>query len=60
MNIKIYKDASAIGEAAAAIFAAQVISNPKSVLGLATGSSPIPTYKQLISLYRQGLVVSLR
>ena len=56
MNIKIYKDASAIGEAAAAIFAAQVISNPKSVLGLATGSSPIPTYKQLISLYRQGLV----
>ncbi|MBQ2676686.1 MAG: glucosamine-6-phosphate deaminase [Clostridia bacterium] len=32
---------------AANIIAAQVISKPKSILGLATGSSPIGTYKEL-------------
>lgn len=56
MNVKIYKDAQAIGEAAATIFSAQVIAKPDSVLGLATGSSPIPTYNQMIDLYKKGIV----
>ena len=47
MNVKIYKDANAIGIAAASIFAGQIIAKPDSVLGLATGSSPIPTYSRL-------------
>ncbi|MDT3662799.1 MAG: glucosamine-6-phosphate deaminase [Anaerobiospirillum sp.] len=39
---------------AANIISAQVIIKPNSVLGLATGSSPIGTYKQLIEWYKKG------
>ncbi len=39
---------------AANIISAQVIGKPNSVLGLATGSSPIGTYKQLIEWYEKG------
>lgn len=39
---------------AANIISAQVILKPDSVLGLATGSSPIGVYKQLIEWYRKG------
>ncbi len=39
---------------AANIISAQVIAKPSSVLGLATGSSPIGTYKQLIEWYEKG------
>ena len=36
--------------------AAQLIRKPTSVLGLATGSTPIPCYRELIRLYQQGIV----
>ena len=39
---------------AANIIAAQVSLNPKSVLGLATGSTPIGAYKQLAAWYKKG------
>lgn len=39
---------------AAAIIAAQVIAKPNCVLGLATGSSPIGTYKNLIEWCKNG------
>lgn len=39
---------------AANIISAQVIIKPDSVLGLATGSSPIGTYQQLIKWYQKG------
>ena len=39
---------------AANIISAQIIMKPNSVLGLATGSSPIGTYKQLIKWYNKG------
>ncbi len=39
---------------AANILSAQVILNPKSVLGLATGSTPLGIYKQLIEWYKKG------
>lgn len=39
---------------AANIISAQVISKPDSVLGLATGSSPLGIYKQLIEWYNKG------
>lgn len=39
---------------AANIISAQVILKPGSVLGLATGSSPLGTYKQLIEWYKKG------
>lgn len=41
---------------AANIISAQVILFPRSVLGLATGSTPLGTYKQLIEWYRKGEV----
>ncbi len=46
-----YKDMS---RKAANIISAQVILKPNSVLGLATGSSPLGVYKQLISWYNKG------
>ncbi len=39
---------------AANIIAAQVISKPNSVLGLATGSSPLGTYAELEKRYKEG------
>ncbi|MFD2673627.1 glucosamine-6-phosphate deaminase [Marinicrinis sediminis] len=40
----------------AMMIAAQVTRKPDSVLGLATGSSPMNVYKRLVELYRQGYV----
>lgn len=42
-------DYETLSRRAADIIAAQVISKPNCVLGLATGSSPVGTYKQLIA-----------
>lgn len=39
---------------ASAIICAQVIAKPCSVLGLATGSSPLGTYKNMIKAYENG------
>ncbi|MDR0804365.1 MAG: glucosamine-6-phosphate deaminase [Oscillospiraceae bacterium] len=36
------------------IIAAQVVGKPKSILGLATGSTPVGTYKELIAKYKSG------
>ncbi len=44
----------AMSRKAAAIIAAQVVSKPDCVLGLATGSTPIGTYKNLIQWYESG------
>ena len=38
----------------AGIIAAPMISKPDSVLGLATGSTPIGTYKRLVKMYEEG------
>lgn len=56
MNVRVYQDAEAIGTAAAALFAARVIEKPNAVLGLATGSTPIPTYKKMTEMYTSGAV----
>lgn len=54
--MKFYKanDYADMSRKAANIIAAQLITKPTSVLGLATGSSPIGTYKELIAKYQQG------
>lgn len=44
----------ALSRQAANIIAAQVILKPDCVLGLATGSSPIGTYRQLVERYKNG------
>lgn len=56
MNVLVYKDAQAIGRASAMLFAACVLEKPNCVLGLATGSTPIPTYQKMAELYRDGVV----
>jgi len=39
---------------AANIISAQIIMKPDCVLGLATGSTPIGTYEQLVEWYKKG------
>ncbi len=51
IKAKDYTDAS---RKTANIISAQVILKPDSVLGLATGSSPVGTYRQLIKWYEKG------
>ena len=54
MRIYRAKDYSDMSRKAANIISAQVIMKPDCVLGLATGSTPIGAYKQLIEWYRKG------
>ncbi len=54
MNIVVCKNLEAQGEAAASLFAAQILRKPNSVLGFATGSTPIPTYAALAGLCKRG------
>ncbi len=48
------KDYADVSRKAANIIAAQVQLKPDCVLGLATGSSPVGTYKELIAKYESG------
>ena len=48
------KDYQDMSRKAANIISAQVILKPESVLGLATGSTPIGIYHQLIDWYKKG------
>ncbi len=54
MRIYRAKDYKDLSRKAANILSAQVIIKPNCVLGLATGSSPIGTYQQLIEWYNKG------
>ena len=54
MRILYAADYNELSRKAANIIAAQVILKPDSVLGLATGSSPLGTYKCLIEGYEKG------
>ncbi|MGN1315588.1 MAG: glucosamine-6-phosphate deaminase [Acutalibacteraceae bacterium] len=51
MKINIFKSAEEIGAAVARIFIDEVKNNPNCVLGLATGATPIPTYKNIKQLH---------
>ena len=54
--MKIYKtkDYEEMSKKAAHIIASQVILHPDCVLGLATGSTPVGTYKNLVKWYEEG------
>ena len=54
MNFITVNSYDELSRKAAAIIAAQIVSKPNCVLGLATGSSPVGTYKQLIEWYKNG------
>lgn len=54
MRIYSARNYQELSRKAANIISAQVIIKPNCVLGLATGSSPIGTYQQLIEWYNKG------
>ena len=60
--MRIYKatDYNDMSRKAANIISAQIIMKPDCVLGLATGSSPVGTYKQLIEWYNKMILIFLK
>lgn len=54
MKLIVTKDYDDMSRKAANILSAQVILKPSSVLGLATGSSPIGCYEKLVEWYQKG------
>ena len=55
-QIVICKDKEAVGKAAAEHYIALMNTKPGCVLGLATGSTPIPLYKELVALNKTGKI----
>lgn len=56
MKIYIEDNYEAVSKKAALIVASQIILEPKSVLGLATGSTPTGMYQELVRMYSRGEV----
>jgi len=54
MEIIIEKDAHAAGIRAANIIAEEILRKPSLVLGLATGSTPLETYRELVRKHKEG------
>ena len=54
MRIYVTENYQEMSRQAANILSAQIILRPDCVLGLATGSSPIGTYDQLVEWYKKG------
>lgn len=54
MDIRIFNSAEEIAVACADIFSQQLIDKKDSVLGLATGASPVKTYNELIKRCKNG------
>ena len=56
MKVIVLDTAAQIGEEVGKIFVDQVNAKPDSVLGLATGMSPVPTYDYMAKEYAAGNV----
>ncbi len=56
MKIFIKKDYEEVSKKAAQLVGAQITLNPKSILGLATGSSPEGMYRNLIEMYKNDII----
>lgn len=54
MRIYRVKDYDGMSRKAASVLAAQIVAEPESVLGLATGSTPEGTYRYLRAWYEEG------
>ncbi len=54
MKVLVYENAEEIGEAVGRIIVKTVKDTPDCAIGFATGASPIPTYKYIISEYEKG------
>lgn len=56
MQVHVYKNPELAAKAAATIIASRILLKPDVVLGLPTGSSPIPTYRELTRMYNEGIL----
>lgn len=56
MKIIVCKDYNEVSQKAAALVIRALVINPKLKLGLATGSSPIGLYKNLIDAYKKDII----
>ena len=56
VNLIIAKDPAEVGRLAADIFQDLIAAKPDCVLGLATGSTPLPLYRELISREKDGKI----
>lgn len=56
MEVIIKPDADAVSKEAADLFQRQLARQPASVLGLATGSTPLGLYRELVSRQREGRI----
>ncbi len=55
-KIIVAKDPEAVGKLAADRFEALILAKPACVLGLATGSSPLPLYRELVKREKEGRI----
>ncbi len=55
MKVFVFKNKEELGAALGKEFAALVKSNPKAILGLATGSSPLETYRAMVETFKEGV-----
>ena len=60
MTIYVEKDYAAMSRAAAELLVQTVKENPATVLGLATGSTPIGMYQEVVKAYQRGEVDFVR
>lgn len=56
MNIRVFENEVQAGQAAALLIASQILAKPDSVVGLATGSTPLQAYQELVRLYQAGVL----
>ncbi|NLO35760.1 MAG: glucosamine-6-phosphate deaminase [Clostridiaceae bacterium] len=56
MNIRVFDNEAQAGQAAALVIAAQIVKKPDSVIGLATGGTPVLTYQDLARLTKSGIL----
>lgn len=54
MHVVIVKHPDDAADYSAKIFVRQILRDPRSVLGLATGTSPVSLYQELIAAYKAG------
>src|SRR3954451_16925948 len=55
-RVRVFSTADALGRALAANIARALAQDPATVLGLPTGRTPIPLYRELVRLHRAGRV----
>lgn len=60
MHFIVGKHPQAVGEMTATLIAAQLLKKPDSVLGLATGSTPLPTYEAMVRMQKAGALDASR